>query len=378
MKPDYYQLLDLRPEATAAEIKKSFRELAKKFHPDRNPGNADAEERFKLINEAYDQLRDPDRRADYDRYLNRLQPKRAPRQAAAWYDDFHPVDPELSDFFKGFYSSHSASGRRRAARGADVRLNVKVAFHEAALGCVKEIRFPISVDCPRCGGSGIPAGARQHRCTHCHGTGRNPLTAGIRKQCEHCRGSGRVYMDRCRRCSGNGKVESFRVIQVNVPAGIETGTRLHLKGLGTRGAAGGKDGDFLVVVQVAKHPLLQLEEGRLVCRVPVPVYRALAGGKIDVPTLDGIATIDVPPGACDGQEIRLQGQGPYMPAGKRRGDLIIRLVVEMPAKMTRAEKKLIQQLVDMAATSAYPASKKYDRMLSGLQPKSASRTRRQG
>ena len=377
MKPDYYQLLDLRPEATAAEIKKSFRELAKKFHPDRNPGNADAEERFKLINEAYDQLRDPDRRADYDRYLNRLQPKRAPRPAAAWYDDFHPVDSELSDFFKGFYSSHSASGRRRAARGADVRLNVKVAFHEAALGCMKEIRFPISVDCPRCGGSGVPAGARQHRCTHCHGTGRNPLTAGIRKQCEHCRGSGRVYMDRCQRCSGNGKVESFRVIQVNVPAGIETGTRLHLKGLGTRGAAGGKNGDFLVVVQVEKHPLLQLEEGRLVCRVPVPVYRALAGGTIDVPTLDGIATIDVPPGACDGQEIRLQGQGPYMPAGKRRGDLIIRLEVEMPAKMTRAEKKLIQQLVDMAATSAYPATKKYDRMLAGLQPKSASRTRRQ-
>jgi len=184
-------------------------------------------------------------------------------------------------------------------------------------------------------------------------------------------------MDRCRRCSGSGRVESFRVIQVNVPAGIETGTRLHLKGLGARGAAGGKAGDFLVVVQVAKHPLLQLEEGRLVCRVPVPVYRALAGGKIDVPTLDGIATIDVPPGARDGLEIRLQGQGQYMPAGKRRGDLIIRLVVEMPATMTRAEKKLIQQLADMAATSAYPASKKYDRMLSGLLPKSTSRTRRQ-
>ena len=160
MKPDYYQLLDLRSHATAAEIKKSFRELAKKFHPDRNPGNPDAEERFKLINEAYDQLRDPERRADYDRYLNRLQSKKAPQQAAAWYDDFHPVDHELSDFFKGFYSSRSASSRRRATRGADVRLNVKVAFHEAALGCVKEIRFPISVDCPRCGGSGIPAGAQ--------------------------------------------------------------------------------------------------------------------------------------------------------------------------------------------------------------------------
>ena len=370
MKPDYYQLLDLRPEATAAEIKKKFRELAKKFHPDRNPGNSDAEERFKLINEAYEQLRNPEKRADYDRYLNRLQPKRTPRQAASWYDDFHPVDRELSDFFKGFYSSSSASGRRRAVRGADVRLNVKVAFHEAVLGCVKEIRFPISVDCPRCGGSGIPAGARQHRCTHCHGTGRNPLTAGIRKQCENCRGSGRVYMDRCRRCSGNGKVESFRVIQVNVPAGIETGTRLHLKGLGISGSAGGKDGDFLVVVQVAKHPLLQLEDGRLVCRVPIPVYRALAGGKIDVPTLDGIATIDVPPGARCGQEIRLRGQGLRTPERKRRGDLVIRLEVEMPRKITAAEKKLIQQLADRAAPAAYPETKKYERLLDVLQRQS--------
>jgi len=177
-------------------------------------------------------------------------------------------------------------------------------------------------------------------------------------------------MDRCRRCSGNGRVESFRVIQVNVPAGIETGTRLHLKGLGARGAAGGKAGDFLVVVQVAKHPLLQLEEGRLVCRVPVPVYRALAGGTIDVPTLDGIATIDVPPGARCGQELRLRGQGMRLPASARRGDLIIRLEVEMPVKMTRAEKKLLQQLADTAAAAgAYPATKKYARTLAGFSPK---------
>jgi len=372
MKADYYQLLDLRSNATAAEIKKNFRELAKQYHPDRNPGNADAEELFKLIVEAYEHLRDPDKRAEYDRYLHRLQQRDTPRQAAAWYDEFNPVDRELRDFLKGFYDACGASSRRRSAAGSDVRFNLKVAFHEAALGCVKEIRFPISVACPRCGGSGIPAGARQHRCADCRGTGRNPAPSGYGRQCESCRGTGRVYMDRCRRCGGSGNVESFRSIQVNVPAGIETGTRLHLKGLGTRGAAGGRAGDFFVVVHVAKHPLLHVEDGVLVCRVPVPVYRALTGVTIEVPTLDGTVSIDVPPGARCGQELRLRGQGIRSPESTRRGDLIIRLEVEMPAKMTRAEKKLLQQLADTAAAAgAYPATRKYARTLVGLSTKKA-------
>jgi molecular chaperone DnaJ len=322
-------------------------------------------------------LGDPDKRADYDRNLNRLHTKKASRKSTAWYDEFHPVDDELDDFLKGFYGSRFSTTRKRAARGADVRLNLKVAFGEAALGCVKQIRFPIQVDCPRCGGSGIPAAARQKRCTQCHGTGKNPIHLGGRKQCEACSGRGTIYLDSCRRCKGSGRVESFRAIEINVPPGIETGTRLHLKGLGSRKRPGGKPGDFFVVVQVAKHPLIQVEEGRLVCRVPVPVYQALAGGEIEVPTLEGTTRITVPPGARNGQEIRLRGQGMRNPAAKRRGDLIICLQVEMPKKITAAEKKLIRQLVDRAAAAAYPESKKYARKLSGLQdkPKTGSRKR---
>lgn len=374
MKPDYYQLLDLRPDATSAEIKKNFRKLAKQFHPDRNPGNADAEERFKLINESYEQLGDPDRRADYDRYLNRLQPKKTARRSSAWYDDFHPVDEQLRDFLQGFYRGRS-SGGQRAARGNDVRFNLKVAFNEAVLGCVKEIRLPISADCPRCGGSGIPAAARQHRCKQCRGTGR---IAGYRKKCAVCRGTGKVYLDQCKRCSGSGKVASYRAIEVNVPPGIETGTRLHLKGLGTRGEASGRAGDFFVVVQVAKHPLLKIEDGKLVCRIPIPVYLALSGGEIEVPTLDGTVTVDVPPGSNSGQEIRLKGQGAYGTTGKRRTDLIVRLDVEMPKKTSRAEEKLIRQLADMAAASSYPETKKFKRVLSSLGPGSATRSRKSG
>ncbi len=365
MKSDYYQLLDLRSNATAAEIKKKFRELAKQYHPDRNPGNGDAEECFKLINEAYEHLRDPDKRAEYDRYLNRLQHKEEPRRAHAWYDEFHPVDRDLRDFFKGFYGARNA-GRRRAAPGSDVRFNLKVAFEEAALGCVKDIRFPIFVDCPRCAGSGIPAGARQHRCADCRGTGRKAACSGFGRQCEPCRGTGRVYLDRCRRCSGSGQVRSYRSIQVNVPPGIETGTRLHLKGLGARGAAGGRPGDFFVVVHVVKHPMLEIEDGILVCRVPVPVYRALAGCSIEVPTLDGSAVIDLPPGAQSGQELRLRGQGLRSAEKSRRGDLVIRLAVEMPKKMTPAEKKLLKQLAGTAQAGAYPAAQKYARTLAGL------------
>jgi len=366
MKPDYYQLLDLRPEATPAEIKKKYRELAKQFHPDRNPGNADAEERFKLISEAYDQLRDPDRRAAYDRYVHRLQHKKSPRKPAAWYDEFNPLDRELKDFLKGFYGARSASGRRRSARGSDLRFNLKVAFEEAVLGCVKEIRFPVSAACPRCGGSGIPAGARQRRCTHCRGTGKNQGHEGYGRQCQACRGTGRICMDRCTRCNGSGSVQSFRAIQVNVPPGIETGTRLGLKGLGTRGSGGGRAGDFFVVVQVKKHSLLKVEDGRLVCRVPVPVYLALTGGSIRVPTLEGPVSVDIPPGARSGQEIRLRGRGGYVPEHKRRGDLLIRLDVEMPKKMTRAEKKIVQQLAGMAAGTAYPETKKYERTLAKI------------
>jgi len=367
MKPDYYYLLDLRSNATAADIKKKFRELAKRYHPDRNPDNADAEERFKLVNEAYEQLSDPDKRADYDQYLNRIQHKKKPKQAAAWYDDFHPVDHELRDFLQGFYRAHSASGRLRSAQGTDVRFNLKVNFDEAVLGCVKEIRLPTTADCPRCGGSGIPAAARQQRCKQCHGTGRNPAYAGLRKKCEACQGTGKVYLDSCPRCKGSGKVESYRAIQVNVPPGIETGTRVHLKGLGNRSRPGGSAGNFSVVVQVAKHPLIQIEEGRLVCRVPIPVYQALAGGEIEVPTLEGSTSVTVPPGARSGQEIRLRGQGMRSPERKRRGDLIIRLEIEMPKKITAAEKKLIQQLADKAAEASYPQRKKYERTLSILQ-----------
>jgi len=376
MKPDYYQLLDLRPDATGAEIKKNFRKLAKEFHPDKNPGNRDAEERFKIINEAYEQLIDPDKRADYDRYLSRLQPKKTVRSSSAWYDDFHPVDQQLRDFLQGFYRGHSSSGQR-AARGSDVRFNLKVAFHEAVLGCLKEIRLPISAECPRCGGSGIPAGARQQRCKQCHGSGRNPAYAGYRKKCTECSGTGKVFLDQCKRCSGSGKVASYRAIQVNVPPGIETGTRLHLKGLGTRDTPSGKAGDFFVVVQVAKHPLLQLEDGKLVCRIPIPVYLALSGGEIEVPTLDGTTVVDVPPGACSGQEIRLKGKGAYGPTGKRRADLIVCLDIEMPKKITRAEKKLMQQLAEMAAASSYPATKKYKRTLSSLRSKAATKSRKQ-
>jgi molecular chaperone DnaJ len=373
MKPDYYLLLDLRSNCTAADIKKKFRELAKRYHPDRNPGNADAEERFKLINEAYVQLSDPEKRADYDRYINRLQHTKKPRKAAAWYDDFHPLDQELKDFLQGFYDAHSAAGRRRSSMGTDVRFNLKVAFHEAVLGCVKEIRLPLATDCPRCGGTGIPAAARQQRCKLCHGSGRNPAIAGYRKKCEACRGTGKVYLESCRRCKGDGKVTSFRSIQVNVPSGIETGTRLHLQGLGNRSRSGGETGDFFVVVQVEKHPLIQVEDGRLVCRVPVPVYRALAGGSIEVPTLEGTATVTIHPGTQSGQELRLRGQGLRAPGKKRRGDLIIRFAVEMPKKITAAEKKLIQQLADRAAAAAYPQSKKYERALSVLQRKSGEK-----
>lgn len=354
-KRDYYEVLGVRRSATEDEIKKAYRSLARKCHPDQNPGDAGAEERFKELNEAYEVLRDPQKRAMYDRFghgaAGRPGGPGGPGAGdfASWFGDlggFSGFDDIFSMFFEGM-----RGGRARRAgptRGGDLRYDLEITLEEAAAGLEREMDVPRIVDCSICDGTGARPGTRPERCPECRGTGqtrhvqRTPLGQMVTMgPCARCEGRGEIITDPCPDCNGVGKVRRNHRIVLEVPPGVDTGTRLRIAGAGQPGLMGGPPGDLFVYIYVKPHRVFQREGSDLHLDRRIGIAQAALGAELTVPTLGGEAILKVPPGTQPGQRLRLKGKG--MPHLRRSGsgDLIVRVTVEVPSRLSAREKELL-------------------------------------
>jgi molecular chaperone DnaJ len=349
VKRDYYEVLGVDRSATDSEIKSAYRKLALKHHPDRNPGNKQAEETFKEAAEAYAVLADRDKRAAYDRFGH------AGVGAAAGaggfdpsiFSDFGDIFGGLGDLF-GFGDLFGAARRRHGPmRGADLRYDLEIAFAESASGTETAIQIPRDEACETCGGSGAAPGSSPEVCPQCKGRGQLRYQQGfltVTRPCGQCRGSGRVITHACDTCRGAGRITRERKLTVRIPPGIASGQRLRLYGEGEHGVNGGPPGDLYVVVHVKEHPFFQRDGDDLVCEAPVSFPILALGGAIEVPTLDGVTAINVPAGTQTGARFRVRGKGMPNVSGRGRGDLHVVVRPAVPRKMTKEQKKLLEQL----------------------------------
>ena len=352
-KPDYYETLGVAKGADADEIKKAYRRKAKELHPDRNSDNPNAEAQFKEVNEAYDVLKDADKKAAYDRFGHAAfeggmggggRPGGGYGQQGDFASAFSDV---FDDLFGDFMGGQRGGGRQRAARGSDLRYNLRVSLEDAYQGQQKTINVPTSVTCDSCNGSGAEGGAEPTTCPTCSGIGKVRAQQGfftVERTCPTCGGLGQIIKNPCKVCGGTGRVEKERSLSVNIPAGVETGTRIRLAGEGEAGLRGGPTGDLYIFIEVEQHPLFERDGQALFCRVPVSMAAAALGGDIEVPTIDGgRSRVKIPSGSQSGRQMRLRGKG--MPAlrGGAAGDMFIELAVETPVNLTGRQKELLRE-----------------------------------
>jgi molecular chaperone DnaJ len=376
-KRDFYDVLGTARGSSAEEIKKAYRKKAKELHPDRNADNPDAEAQFKELNEAYDALKDPDRKAAYDRYghaafdggMGARGAGAGPRGfggganadfASAFSDVFEDL---FGDFVGG---GRGGGGRSRASRGSDLRYNMRVSLEEAYAGVKKTIRVPRASACEACSGTGAEGGAEPVTCPTCSGMGKVRAQQGfftVERTCPTCSGVGQIVKNPCKACGGAGRVEKEAVLSVSIPAGVETGTRIRLTGEGEAGLRGGPAGDLYIFVTVADHPIFQRDGAMLFCRVPVSMARAALGGEVEVPTIDGgRSRVKVPAGSQSGRQMRLRGKG--MPAlrGAGQGDMLIELAVETPVNLTSRQKELLAEFEKLSAENNPESSSFFDKV----------------
>ncbi|WP_283966982.1 molecular chaperone DnaJ [Tritonibacter sp. AK171] len=369
-KRDYYEVLGVSKGASADEIKKGFRKKAKELHPDRNADNPDAEAQFKEANEAYDVLKDPERKAAYDRYGHaafengmgggggRAGGHPGGDFSSAFSDVF---DDLFGDFMGG--GGGRGSARQRATRGADLRYNLRLSLEEAFAGLHKTINVPTSVSCTSCDGTGAEGGAEPTTCPTCSGMGKVRAQQGfftVERTCPTCSGLGQMIKNPCKTCHGHGRVEKDRSLSVNIPAGVETGTRIRLAGEGEAGLRGGPPGDLYIFIEVARHELFEREGNNLHCRVPVSMAKAALGGAIEVPTIDGgRGRVQIPEGSQSGRQMRLRGKG--MPAlrGGGTGDMFIELAVETPVNLTPRQKEILKEFDEISEENTNPETRSF-------------------
>ncbi|CAJ0997874.1 Chaperone protein DnaJ [Sodalis praecaptivus] len=340
-KSDYYEILGVSRDAEEREIKKAYKRLAMKFHPDRNPGNAEAEAeaKFKEIKEAYEVLTDAQKRAAYDQYGHAAFEQGGMGGAGG---------ADFSDIFGDVFGDIFGGGRRqRASRGADLRYNMELSLEEAVRGVTREIRIPTLEECDVCHGSGAKPGTSAVTCPTCHGQGQVQMRQGffaVQQTCPTCQGQGKIIKDPCTKCHGHGRVEKSKTLSVKIPAGVDTGDRIRLTGEGEAGEHGAGAGDLYVQVQVRKHPIFEREENNLYCEVPINFAMAALGGEIEVPTLDGRVKLKVPAEMQTGKLFRMRGKGVKSVRGGSQGDLLCRVVVETPVKLNERQKQLLREL----------------------------------
>ncbi len=353
-KRDYYETLGVARGASAEELKKAYRQKAKELHPDRNADNPDAEAQFKEVNEAYDVLKDADKKAAYDRYGHAAfeggmggarQGGAGFRQQADFASAFSDVFDDLFGDFMG--GRGGGNGRTRAVRGNDLRYNLRISLEEAYAGLQKTINVTTAVACGSCKGTGADGGSEPQTCPTCSGMGKVRAQQGfftVERTCPTCNGLGQTIKNPCKTCHGAGRVEKEKSLSVNIPAGVETGTRIRLAGEGEAGMRGGPTGDLYIFIEVKDHDLFQRDGINLFCRVPVSMAAAALGGDIEVPTIDGgKSRVKIPEGSQSGRQMRLRSKG--MPAlrGKEVGDMFIELAVETPVNLTARQKELLRE-----------------------------------
>jgi molecular chaperone DnaJ len=360
-KRDYYEVLGVPKDSGDADIKSAYRKLALKYHPDRNPDDPNAEESFKEASEAYSVLSDAQKRAAYDRYGHAgLQGSGA---AAGGFnpETFADFSDILGDFF-GFGDLFGGGGRRRsrAHRGEDVRYDLEISFEEAVFGMSAEIQVPRMEACDRCNGGGSEPGSGPTTCPTCHGRGEILYNQGflsVRRTCSTCGGAGKIIRNPCSQCRGQGYTQVQRKLKVNIPPGVDNGTRLRLTGEGQPGTNGGPVGDLYVFLKVREHAYFERHESDLHVTVPVNVGQAALGAEIDVPTLGQPHKLKIPEGTQHGAQFRLRGKGVVSLNGGGRGDIYVHIDVRVPTKLTRDQRKLLEQLRNTLPTDNAPAEK---------------------
>jgi molecular chaperone DnaJ len=355
-KRDYYETLGVQRSATDADVKTAFRKLAMKFHPDRNPGDNDSEHRFKEVNEAYEVLKDADKRAAYDRYGHAaFEQGGAPGFGA----DFASTFADIFDDFFGM-GGRRGGGRGGRERGADKSYNMEITLEEAYLGKSAEVRIPTSVTCETCSGTGAKTGTKPKVCATCGGQGKIRQTQGfftLERTCPACQGRGQVIEDPCPACGGSGRVLRERTLAVNIPAGVEDGTRIRYPGEGEAGVRGGPPGDLYIFLSIEAHPFFQRDSADLHCRAPISMSTAALGGEIEVPTIDGgKMSVKIPEGTQYGRRFRLQGKGMPVLRTKRTGDMYVQVTVETPQRLTKRQRELLTEFEKLSSTETHPES----------------------
>ena len=356
-KRDYYEILEVERTVNAGDLKVAYRKLAMKWHPDRNSGNKDCEHKFKEINEAYDVLKDDQKRAAYDRFGHAAFEQGGQGGAHGFGADFAS---SFSDIFEDLFGmgGRRGGGRGGRERGADLRYNMEITLEEAYGGKTAQVRIPTSVTCEACSGSGAKPGSKPKTCATCGGAGKVRHTQGfftLERTCVACQGRGQVIENPCPNCVGSGRVTRERTLSVNVPPGVEDGTRIRLAGEGEAGMRGGAQGDLYIFLSLAPHQFFQRDGADLHCRVPISMVTAALGGAFDVPTIDGGQTkVKVPEGTQSNRRFRLAGKGMPVLRTRQHGDMYVQVLVETPQKLTKKQKELLQEFDKHSSTETQP------------------------
>jgi molecular chaperone DnaJ len=367
-KRDYYDVLGVQRTATEQDLKSAFRKLAKDHHPDRNPGDMDAEQKFKELNEAYEVLKDPQKRAAYDRFGHAAfdggMGGRGGGGAGFGPDFASSMSDIFDDLFGEFMGGRRGGGgqQRRSGRerGADLRYNMEITLDDAFAGKTAQVRVPTSITCETCSGTGAKAGTKPVTCGTCGGAGKVRASQGfftIERTCPTCQGRGETIADPCTACNGAGRVVKERTLSVNIPAGVEDGTRIRLSGEGEAGLRGGPAGDLYIFLSIKPHEFFQRDGADVFCRVPISMTTAALGGQIEVPTLDGtMSRVKVPEGTETGKQFRLKGKGMPVLRSNAAGDLYIQVDVETPKNLSRKQRELLEEFEKLSAKETSPES----------------------
>jgi len=363
-KRDYYEILSVARTASGEEIKRAYRKLAVKFHPDKSPDDPHAEEKFKELGEAYDVLMDPDKRSAYDRFGHAAFAQGTGARGGFHdpFDIFREVFGGGGGIFETFFGGGGGMAGEDRQRGSDLRYDMQITLEEAAFGVEKEIEVRKLDTCDKCHGTGAEPGSRTINCPTCGGRGQVISSRGffqVSQTCPRCHGVGQIVEKPCRQCDGEGRVEKASRIKLKIPAGIAAGSRLRSSGNGEAGIRGGPHGDLYVVIHIKEHKVFQRDEDNLFCELPIPFSVAALGGELAVPTLEGKAQVKIPAGTQSGQMFKLRGKGIVNVNGRERGDLLARVIVEVPTRLNAEQRQKLAEFADLCGDENTPMHKSF-------------------